>query len=82
MSGKNKEGIIFLSFFFFFSFGFIGCCFCEPLTFASHHGPRLETLMAGALETSDHVGAGSITTGVSYGALIGVCSTDRDHRRL
>lgn len=42
------------------------------LTFTSHHGTRLKAHLARALEASHHVGAGSISTRVSDGALVSV----------
>lgn len=45
---------------------------CGRPTFAGHHGSRFEALLARTFETSHHVGAGSVSTGVPDGALIGV----------
>lgn len=48
------------------------CQHSEQLTFAGHHGARLKPILARTLEPSDHVGAVSVSTRVSDGALVGV----------
>jgi len=45
---------------------------CKWLTFTGHHGSGFEAILAQTLEASHHVGAGSISTRVSYWALVGV----------
>lgn len=45
---------------------------CDPLTFTSHHGSGFKALLAGTLKASHYIGAGSISTRVSNGALIRV----------
>lgn len=42
------------------------------LTFTGHHWSRFKALLARTLEASHHIGAGSISTWVSYGALVSV----------
>lgn len=66
-------------FYFYFKHCTLQRCCCSEwlrllggLTFTSHHGTRLKALLARALEASHHVGAGSISTRVSDGALISV----------
>lgn len=44
----------------------------EWLTFTGHHWSRFKALLARTLEASHHIGAGSISTWVSYGALVSV----------
>lgn len=53
------------------------CSPCKSLTFAGHHGSRFESLLALALKTSHYVGAGSVATWVSNGALISVWRRQR-----
>lgn len=43
------------------------------LAFTCHHWARLKSLLTGTFESSNHILAGPISTGIAHGTLIGIC---------